>query len=139
MRKGTKGTSDFGFSRTLNSSKLYKADPRYAAYIWAIQAFSISTSIVGLGALTVGFGITKYYDFKSVRILLTKFEDFRMRFRSYIQEKYPGLRGELDEEIDAKELSELLSQIDNASEYKPSKLAELIGSQFEIFGSNKKQ
>ncbi len=66
IRKNTKGTNDFGYAKLLKTPGLQSNAAKYSAWIWATRALALSTSIVGLTTVVVGYGISEYYQIESV-------------------------------------------------------------------------
>ena len=66
--KRTKKTSDFGFQKILQTPGL-RGNVQHASWLWAMQAFGISTALVGMGASGLALSAGYYYNVSSVPFL----------------------------------------------------------------------
>ena len=67
--KRTRKTNDFGYQKILETPGL-RRNVQHASWIWAIQAFGISSAIVGLGASGLALSAGYYYNVSSVHIYI---------------------------------------------------------------------
>lgn len=68
IRKNTRGTNDFGYTKLTKTPGIQGSvnAAKYSAWIWATRAFALSTAIVGLTTVVIGYGISEYYEIDSV-------------------------------------------------------------------------
>ena len=132
--KRTRKTSDFGFSNLVNAPYL-RGNVQHASWIWAMRAFTLSTSIVGLGMTGLVVSLSYYYNVSTVK-------EFAIEFRKSIHKKFPGLVPdritEKREEVAMTEfMKELLVDLD-LDERKESEQEEMVtGAMRSVFGKTR--
>ena len=65
IRKRTGKTGDFGYANIMKNPGI-RGNVQHASWLWAIQAFSISTALVGVGFSGLALGLGYYYNVSSV-------------------------------------------------------------------------
>ena len=61
----TLGTADFGMAK-ITSNPAIRGNMQHASWIWAMQAFGLSTAIVASGACGIALGVGHYMGVGSV-------------------------------------------------------------------------
>jgi hypothetical protein len=65
IRKRTAKTRDFGLEDIMKNPGI-RGNVQHASWLWAMQAFGISTAIVGAGFSGLALGLGHYYNVSSV-------------------------------------------------------------------------
>jgi hypothetical protein len=121
IRKNTKGTKDFGYEKIMNTPGI-QGNGRYASYIWAFRAFALSTSIIGLGSICVGFGVSQFFGVRSLK-------EFSQVFPVWVKQKFPSLVVS-NPDTEDKAFSEFMKEWNKESEtddYKESAFSTVVG------------
>jgi hypothetical protein len=121
IRRKTRGTRDFGYQKIMNTPGI-QGNGRYASYIWAFRAFMLSTSIVGLGSIGIGFGVSHYFGVSSLK-------EFSQVFPVWVKQTFPALVVE-NPDTDDKALDDFMKEWNSESEkeeYKESAFSTVVG------------
>ncbi|KAJ3371212.1 hypothetical protein HDU91_005483 [Kappamyces sp. JEL0680] len=102
IRKKTRGTRDFGLERLMKEPAL-QGNVQHASWIWAIRAFALSTSVVGLGAVGMAVGVGYYMNVSSLK-------EFSVEFRKAIHRKFPSLAIPDNQEAETKAMGEFMRE-----------------------------
>jgi hypothetical protein len=118
IKSKTRGTKDFGYERIMNTPGI-NGNARYASYVWAFRAFMLSTSMVGLGAIGIGFGVSRYFQVSSL-------QEFSVVFPQWVHQRFPALKVENPDKED-KALSDFMKEWNKEEEYTESSFSSVVG------------
>jgi hypothetical protein len=102
--KRTRNTNDFGFGNLVKQPFL-RGNVQHASWIWAFRAFTLSTSIVGLGMTGLVVSLSYYYNVSTVK-------EFSIEFRKSIMKRFPNLvPDQISEERENRAMTEFMKEI----------------------------
>ncbi|KAI8900596.1 hypothetical protein BC833DRAFT_252553 [Globomyces pollinis-pini] len=125
--KRTRGTTDLGLSALENTPGI-QGNPKFVARAWAMRAFGIATSIVGVTTIAGVYSIAYFMDVKT-------FPEFVVKTRNGLHERFPFLRSSHDPNLDDSDEFMREWNKDADKEYEETPFAENTGQVVKkVFG-----